>query len=145
MQAWLIWLIAAVALLVAELFSLQLVLVMFSLGAFAASIAAGQHVNLFVQSLIFAGVSVFTLILVRPVVLARLHRHSDKAKTGIDALIGAPATVLKPVNESGGLVKVSGEDWSAQAVEPGAIYQPGEKVFVVEVKGAIALVSGEQK
>ncbi len=139
-DVWLIWLIAAVVLLVAELFSLDLVLAMFSAGALAASVSAASNVALVMQSLIFAGVSILTLIFVRPLALRMLLNPSDPAKTGLDALAGAPASVLKQVDESTGLVKLGGEEWSAIAVEPGEVFEPGERVYVVEIRGATVLV-----
>lgn len=141
MDAWLIWLVAAGVLLVAEMFSLQLVLVMFSVGALASSAAAALGVNLLAQSLLFAGVSIICLVFVRPLVLRWLGRHSGNTKTGIDALIGGAAVVLQPVDELRGLVKLSGEEWSAQSAHPGQSFEPGEKVYVVQIKGATALVA----
>ncbi len=113
---------------------------MFSAGAFAASISAAGNVELIMQSVIFAGVSILTLIFVRPFALRFLHNSPDPAKTGLEALEGAPAAVLKRVDESGGRVKLRGEEWSAQAVEPGEVFQPGERVYVVQITGATALV-----
>jgi len=137
---WLIWLIAGVVLLIAELFSLDLVLAMFATGAFAAAIAAAGDVQLVMQSLVFAGISIVTLLFVRPLALRWLHHAPDPARTGLEALAGAPASVLKPVDENGGLVKLNGEEWSAQAVEPGEVFEPGERVYVEKIQGATALV-----
>ncbi len=140
MDAWLIWLIAAVVLLVAELFSLDFVLTMFATGALAAALSAAGNVELIMQSLIFAGVSILTLIFVRPLALRWLHNAPDPAKSGLEALEGLPASVLKRVDESAGRVKLRGEEWSAQAVEPGEVFEPGERVYVVQITGATALV-----
>ncbi|HEX3732906.1 MAG TPA: NfeD family protein [Mycobacteriales bacterium] len=140
MDAWMIWLIAAVVLLIAELFSLDLVLAMFSTGALAAAISAASNVELVMQSLVFAGVSILTLVFVRPLALKLLRNTPDPAKTGLEALTGSIATVLKRVDEGGGLVKLRGEEWSAQSYEPGEVFEPGDKVRVVGIKGATALV-----
>jgi len=139
-EIWLIWLIAAVALLIAELFSLDFVLAMFSAGALAAAISAASNAELIMQSLIFAGISILTLIFVRPLALRLLNNAPDPAKTGLEALEGAPAAVLKRVDESGGRVKLRGEEWSAQAIEPGETFEPGDRVYVVQITGATALV-----
>lgn len=143
-MAWLIWLIAAVVLMVAELFSLEFVLIMFSIGAFAAAGSAALGASLLVQSVVFAVVSVLALVGIRPAARRALQKHADKSATGIDALAGRIAVVTKRVDEFSGLVKLSGEDWSARAADAESVFQPGEKVVVVEIKGATALVRRQE-
>ncbi|SHM50686.1 NfeD family protein [Cryptosporangium aurantiacum] len=140
MSAWLIWLIVAVGLLVAEIFSLDLVLVMFASGALAAAVAAGVGSPLLVQALVFALVSVASLVVARPLAKRRLEVAQDPVKHGIDAIRGADALVLEQVDEHHGLVKIGGEQWTARAFDGTQVIEPGQKVQVVEVKGATALV-----
>jgi membrane protein implicated in regulation of membrane protease activity len=139
-RAWVIWLVASVGLLIAEIFSLDLVLIMFSAGALAAAITAGAGLNLLVQALVFAVVSVLALFVARPLVHRRLHPAGDGSRTGIDALKGAPALVLQQVTENGGLVKIGGEEWTARPFDATQILEPGQKVQVIDIKGATAIV-----
>jgi membrane protein implicated in regulation of membrane protease activity len=130
----------SVGLVVAEIFSLDLVLIMFAAGALAASVTAGMGLNLFIQALVFAVVSVLALFVARPMAQRRLHPSADQARTGIDALKGSSAVVLEQVNEHAGLVKIGGEEWTARAFDATQVLEPGAKVQVIDIKGATALV-----
>jgi membrane protein implicated in regulation of membrane protease activity len=139
-RAWVIWLVASVGLVIAEIFSLDLVLIMFAAGAFAAAMTALVIQNVFVQAIVFALVSVLALFVARPLVQRRLHPIGDHTRTGIDALKGATALVLKPVTETGGLVKIGGEEWTARPFDATQQLEPGQKVQVIDIKGATAIV-----
>jgi membrane protein implicated in regulation of membrane protease activity len=138
--AWLAWSIAAVALVVGEIFTPGL----FFLGPVALAAVAGAIVSLFgaplwLQLLVFAGSSFASLGLLRPI--ARRHLTMPHAiRTGAAALVGAPAVVLQRVDADGGLVRIGGEDWSARAYMPDQVLEPGAKVEVAEISGATALV-----
>lgn len=140
MRAWLIWLIVSVGLVVAEIFSLDLVLIMFAAGALAAAGTAVVTDNLFVQAVVFAVVSVLALVAARPVVQRRLHPSGDGARTGIEAIKGSTAVVLELVDEHQGLVKIGGEEWTARVFDATQTLEPGQKVQVIDIKGATALV-----
>jgi membrane protein implicated in regulation of membrane protease activity len=64
-------------------------------------------------------------------------------RTGTDALIGERAVVLQRIaNAEGvGAVKLAGEIWSARAYDEDEILEAGEKVQVIEIRGATALVT----
>lgn len=134
-----IWLVAGVLLAVAELFTLDFVLVMLAAGAFAAA-ATGLVLPPVVQVLVFAGVSVLGLVTVRPAIKKHLHRGADPAVMGIDALEGADALVVEEVAHGRGMVKIGGELWQARPYDATQVFEPGSQVRVVEVKGATALV-----
>jgi membrane protein implicated in regulation of membrane protease activity len=136
----LIWLLVSAGLVVAELFSLDLVLIMLATGALAAGGAAALGAPLVVQALVFAIVSVLALFGVRPVVRRRLENTTAETKHGIEALKGADALVLARVDEHSGLVKIGGEEWTARAYDATQVLEPGQKVQVVDIKGATALV-----
>ena len=53
---------------------------------------------------------------------------------------GAGALVLARVDEHSGLVKIGGEEWTARAYDATQVLEPGQKVQVVDIKGATALV-----
>jgi membrane protein implicated in regulation of membrane protease activity len=56
------------------------------------------------------------------------------------APIGKRAIVVTRVDAQGGLVKIAGEEWSARAYLAGEVLEPGTRVEVVQIEGAIALV-----
>lgn len=134
-----IWLIAGVLLAVAELFTLDFVLIMLAGGAFAAA-AAGLVLPIPAQVVVFAAVSALGLLTVRPAIRRHLHRGAEPAVMGIEAVEGAEATVIEQVAEGRGMVKIGGELWSARPYDATQVIDAGAMVRVVEVKGATALV-----
>jgi membrane protein implicated in regulation of membrane protease activity len=134
-----IWLIAGVLLAVAELFTLDFVLIMLAAGAFAAALA-GLAVSVPFQVVIFAVVSGLGLFAVRPVIKKHLHRGAEHAVMGVDAIEGSEATVIEEVGEGRGMVKIGGELWSARPYDHTQVIDAGVRVRVVEVRGATALV-----
>jgi membrane protein implicated in regulation of membrane protease activity len=139
MRDWVLWLLFGVGLAVAELLSLDFVLIMLAAGALAASAAAGLDAPLLVQGLVFALVSALALVLVRPV--ARRHLVGGPAIiTGVAALVGRDALVLERVDAHTGLVKIDGEQWTARPFEDSQVLAPGETVEVIKIQGATALV-----
>ncbi len=128
MAAWLAWVIAALLLAVGEIFTPGLFFLgPVALAAVAAAVAA------------VAGASLASVGFLRP--LARAHIHMPPAlRTGTAALTGAKATVLQRVDQSGGRVRIGGEEWSARPYMEDQVLEPGAEVEVVEIKGATALV-----
>jgi membrane protein implicated in regulation of membrane protease activity len=134
-----IWLVAGVLLAIAELFTLDFVLIMLAVAAFAAGVV-GLVLPVPVQVVAFAAVSVLGLVAVRPAIKRHLHRGADPAVMGMDAIEGAEATVVEEIAEGRGMVKIGGELWSARAYDATQVIEAGAQVRVVEVKGATALV-----
>lgn len=135
------WIVIAVALGIAEVFTTFLVFGMFAAGALAAALVASFDGNVVLQAVAFVAVSAALLILVRPI--ARRHLHtSPEIRTGVDLLVGQSALVVQRVDAHGGRVKIGGEIWSARALHPEQILEPGTEVDVIEIKGATALVFG---
>jgi membrane protein implicated in regulation of membrane protease activity len=137
-----LWIVLGVLLAVAEIFTTTLFLIMFAAGAFAAAGAAALGAPVALQALIFAVVSALSVAVVRPVI----RRHTSGALEpgqqpfGVEALAGADALVLEPVDGERGLVKIDGELWSARSYDASCSYRAGERVQVIQIRGAIALV-----
>ena len=138
MPDWLIWLVAAAALIGGELLSLDLVLIMLAGGAGAAAAAAALSAPLIVQALVFALVSLALLAGARPIL--RRHLTVGHTATGIEALTGSPAVVIESVDHQSGRVKIGGELWSARSYDHTQTLAAGERVQVMEISGATALV-----
>jgi membrane protein implicated in regulation of membrane protease activity len=124
----------------AELFTLDFVLIMLAGGAFAAAAVGLAGVPIPIQAIVFAVVSTLGLAAVRPAIKRHLHRGSDPALMGVDALEGTEATVVEEVADGRGMVKIGGELWSARPYDLTQVLEAGMQVRVVEVKGATALV-----
>jgi membrane protein implicated in regulation of membrane protease activity len=136
-----VWLIIGIALVVAEVFTVDLVLLMLAVGAFAGAGTALVTDSLVAQVLVFAVVSVLALAGVRPLIKKRmLHHTDDGTPLSVAAVEGSEAVVLERVDTDHGLVKIQGDTWTARAFDATQVLEPGERVKVVDVKGATALV-----
>jgi membrane protein implicated in regulation of membrane protease activity len=129
-----------VALAIAEVFTSTFVLIMLAAGALAAAAAAAVGFPLWAQALAFALVSGATLAGVRPLIQQRVHRSADPAPIGLASIEGAPGLVLERIDADHGLIKIEGEMWSARPYDATQVIEPGERVRVIEIKGATALV-----
>jgi membrane protein implicated in regulation of membrane protease activity len=138
-NSWVGWFGLVPLLGIAELMSLDLVLLMLALGAAGGGVAALLSAPFWLCLLVAIVVSAATLTLVRPPMVARLHRGTD-LRTGHAALEGATAVVVDEVSEMSGRVKLSGELWSARAYDPNEVIVPGTKVRVFSIDGATAVV-----
>jgi membrane protein implicated in regulation of membrane protease activity len=114
----------------------------FALGAALAAIVALLGVGAPLSGLVFVAGSGIVFGTLRPV--ARRHRRIPPSiRTGAAALVGKPALVLERIaNEEGvGCVKIDGgEVWTARSYDQDEVIDAGERVEVIEIKGATALV-----
>ena len=140
MPDWLIWAIVAVGLAIGEIFTPGLfILGPVAIAAVAALAIAAFEGGAVLQLIVFIAGSLASLAFLRPI--ARAHLHLPSAlRTGTAALVGTKATVLKRVDDSGGLVRIGGEDWTARPYMDGQVFEPGARVEVAEIKGATALI-----
>jgi membrane protein implicated in regulation of membrane protease activity len=140
MGAWIAWAIVAVGLAVGEIFTPGLFFLgPLAVAAVVSAIAAAIGAGIAVQVIVFAGASLASLAVLRP--LARAHLHMPPAlRTGTAALVGARAVVVQRVDDSGGRIRLGGEEWSARAYVPEQVFEPGAHVEVAEIQGATALV-----
>ena len=87
----------------------------------------------------FLVVSVLLLVLVRPALRRRLT-PAVALPTGIQALEGKSALVLDRVARDEGQVKLDGQVWTARPLNDNDVYEPGERVTVMQINGATAVV-----
>ena len=137
---WVLWLVLAALLGVAEIATLDLLFLMLAAGAAAGAVTAGIGAPFLAQALAALAVSVGMLGVVRPVALRHLRSSAPGARTGIEALVGREALVLERVDAHTGRIKLAGEVWSARAYDVGPAIEPGRTVHVVTIEGATAVV-----
>jgi membrane protein implicated in regulation of membrane protease activity len=139
---WILWLVAACILGVGEMHQGGLYLLPFALGAALAAAVSLLGVATGLSVLVFVLASVIVFGALRPV--ARRHRRLPPAiRTGAAALVGKRATVLERIaNDEGvGCVRIEGgEVWTARSYDEDEVISVGERVEVVEIRGATALV-----
>jgi membrane protein implicated in regulation of membrane protease activity len=140
-DVWLVvWLVLGVVLVVAELFTTTFVLLMLAAGAFAAAAAAALDVGVVGQGIVFALVSALALFGVRPALRRHLKGSEHDTPMGVSAIEGSSCLVVEEIDEDHGLVKIDGELWRARPYDATQIIPAGERVRVVEIKGATAMV-----
>ncbi|MFI2722095.1 NfeD family protein, partial [Streptomyces collinus] len=113
---WFLWLLAAAALGAAEFFTLTLVFGLLAGAALVAAVVAGVGIGLLGQLLALGAAAAAGLVLVRPVALRHMAQQ-PLIRDGSDALIGKRAEVMQEVTATRGLIKLSGEEWSARALD----------------------------
>ena len=137
---WAAWLLLAVALGVAEMVSLDLILLMVAVGALVGALVALAGAPFILQVLLAAGASGAMLMLVRPSLVARLH-DGPTLVSGHDRLVGQQGVVTEELSAlNPGRVKVGGEIWSACPYDEGLTIPPGATVEVFAIRGATAYV-----
>ena len=138
-MAWVAWLIAAAALGVAEYFTLTLAFGLLAAAALVAAIVAGLGGAVLLQVLAFAVTAAVGLLVVRPIARQQMT-HPPLVREGSYALTGKKAVVVEEVTDTRGLIKLSGEVWSARAFDESQVIPPGTSVDVMEIDGATAIV-----
>jgi membrane protein implicated in regulation of membrane protease activity len=136
---WFLWLLAAAALGAAEFFTLTLVFGLLAGAAVVAAVVAGVGIGLLGQLLALGAATAAGLVLVRPVALRHMAQQ-PLIRDGSDALIGKRAEVMQEVTATRGLIKLSGEEWSARTLDETHVIPVGALVDVMEIEGATAIV-----
>ncbi|MCW2853189.1 MAG: hypothetical protein JWM84_2853 [Nocardioides sp.] len=137
---WQTWLGLAIVLGVAEMFSLDLVLIMVAVGAVAGMVVALLGAPLALQALVAAGASVAMLALVRPQ-LAKRFQGGPELNLGHNKLVGQRAVVTQEITGLEiGRIRLGGEIWSAAPYDEHLTIAPGQTVEVLAIKGATAYV-----
>ncbi|MFI6158065.1 NfeD family protein [Kitasatospora sp. NPDC051170] len=139
MDSWIVWLLIAGVLGIPLVLTAVPEFLLFAIGALAASGVAALGGGVVLQTASFLVVSVAMVAFVRPIAYRQLQK-GPHVKMGIEALQGATAVVAETVDGEGGRIKLNGEIWSARALHPDQVYEPGQQVDVVEIQGATALV-----
>lgn len=134
------WLIAAVGLGIPLVLTAMPEFGMFAVGAVAAAVTAALGGGTVPQVLVFAGVSVALIAVVRPIASRHRQQQRPQLASGIEALKGRQAIVLERVDAHGGRIKLAGEVWSARTLDGGAVCEAGQEVDVVDIDGATAVV-----
>ncbi len=142
MDAWVLWLIAAVVLAMAEVVNTSFYLFPFAIGAGGATLVELAGAGTPIAVIVFALLTVLSFAFLRPI--ARRHlRTPPQIRTGTAALIGSTALVLERIaNDEGvGCVRLNGEVWTARSYDDDQEIEVGKRVHVVEIRGATALVA----
>ena len=119
----------------AEMFSLDLILIMLAAGALVGMVAALLDLPVAIQILAAAATSVAALALVRPSMVKRLHAGPELAM-GHGKLVGKQGIVTHEISGlATGRIKLAGELWTAAPYDETTSIAAGETVEVLEIRG----------
>ena len=139
MLSWIVWLIVAAVLGVAELLTTTLAFGLLAIAAVAAAVVGAFHLSFALQLVAFAVAAGAGLGFVRPIAIKHI-KQPPALRTGVAALVGRSAIVLEEVTEHSGRVRIDGEEWSSRPYDDTLVIPVGTKVDVMQIKGATVLV-----
>lgn len=137
---WLIWVIISIVCLILELSSGDFFILCFAIGAAVAAIIAACGLSLTWQIILFAVISILSLLLVRPALIRKLHKPHRERLSNAEAMIGQEGRVSETIEAGGyGRVAIDGDDWKALSADGSAI-EKNTRVRVVKMDSIILTV-----
>ena len=135
-----IWLIVFVACIAIEIITMGLTTIWFAVGSLAAAIVSAIGAPLWLQLVLFFGVSLLLLYLTRPVAVKYFNK--DRVKTNAESLVGQQAIVISEIDNLQGIgqVTVNGQEWSARNVRGDERLSVGSVVFIRAISGVKLMV-----
>ena len=138
---WQIWLIIAGVCFIVEMATVGFFIFWFGVGAlFSMIVSIFIPESIPIQCAVFVITSVILLFLTKPLV-NKFTKKDKKIDTNSYSIIGKTGIVTQDINpiHSVGLVKVSGEVWSAKTTD-GSIIEKGSEVKVIKIDGVKVVV-----
>jgi membrane protein implicated in regulation of membrane protease activity len=139
MVSWIVWLIVAAVLGVAELVTTTLAFGLIAVAALVAAAAGAIDLPVPVQFIAFVVAAGAGLGVIRPIALRHI-KQPPLLRSGTAALVGRNAVVVQEVTGDSGRVRIGGEEWSSRAYDETLVIPVGARVHVMEIEGATALV-----
>lgn len=142
MDAWAIWTIAAVCLLIVEVLTQMMWALCLSIGALAALGGALAGVDTRWQLVILIVGALVAYVSLLPW-FKRRHARLEKRenRTGMDALIGRRAIVSHEIRPGElGRARIDGDNWQVRAPGVDRVVRPGETVVVTAYDSIILTV-----
>lgn len=134
--SWWFWLIIAFVIGFVEVTTFTFVLLWIAIAAFLTAVLTVFVDNLWIQSLVFAIVSVVLLAVTRPVV--RKWKQKRTYPDRLDTMIGHRGVVVtEALPGAFATVRVKGDLWSARSAHP---LQEGQEILVVSASATILTV-----
>ena len=95
------------------------------------------------EIVVFGVASLATTLAIRPILRKRFLQTTPTRTFDYAELTGKTAEVVEAVTDdvqSGGMVRIAGELWSARSANVGDTYPQGESVQVIDIDGTTAVV-----
>jgi membrane protein implicated in regulation of membrane protease activity len=139
------WLVLLIVAIVVEVLTMGLTTIWFAGGALVAILAAMLHLPIWLQIILFAGVSLTLLFFTRPVAVKYFNR--DRIKTNVESMVGRQAVVTGEIDNIQGIgqVTLSGQEWSARSTDEKVRIPVGSVVNIVSVSGVKLIVRPDEQ
>ncbi len=136
------WLVAMVIFLILEMATISLVSIWFVGGSLAAFLVSFAVRKPWVEVLVFLGVSLALLFLIRPLARKFSVKKKDQIRSGAQALVGKRAVVTEQIDNlhATGSVQVNGQYWSAKCLDDEEKIEKDSVVIIREVDGVRLVV-----
>ena len=143
MSAIFTWLLLIAALLVVEAMTAGLTTIWFAGGAAVALVCAFLGGPFWLQTGLFAAVSLILLLVTRP--LALKYMRKGNGKNSLDRMIGQEVLVTEKIDNLRGTgeVQVDGQYWTARSVDNDHIIEKGEIAMIRSIQG-VKLIVGKR-
>jgi membrane protein implicated in regulation of membrane protease activity len=139
MGSWIVWLVLAAVLGVAEVMTTTLAFGLIAAGAAVAAVVGAVGAGVPFQVAAFAVATAAGLGVIRPIAMRHI-KQPPLLRSGTSALVGRSAKVVAEVTGDGGQVRIGGELWSARPYSESQVIPVGSTVDVFAIEGATALV-----
>lgn len=135
-----LWLVLFIGFLIMEASTVAVVSLWFACGALVSMIASLLGAQIWLQAVLFVGVSALLLALLRPVM--KKFITPKLVATNADSLIGTTGIVIEEIDNinAKGRVKLGGMEWSARSTS-GELVSVGNQVQVDRIVGVKVYVT----
>lgn len=135
-----LWIIVLIAAIFIEAMTMGLTSIWFAGGALTAIILELLNAGTYLQVIVFLVISLLLLYFTRPVAVKLFNK--ERVKTNAEGLIGKQAVVTDTIHnlKTTGKVVVAGQEWSARSSDEETIFETGEIVRIVDIKGVKLIV-----
>ncbi|MEJ5919842.1 MULTISPECIES: NfeD family protein [unclassified Corynebacterium] len=144
-MASLIWFGLSLLFVFAELLVGDLSMLMLGGGALAAAGVSLADTPVWVDIIVFVVSTAGLMGAVRPVLRRKMtaNDHSHEVESSPKSLPGKSAMVVEKITADSGLIRLSGDLWTARPIDPGITIDPGTRVTVINIDGNTAVVDKE--
>ena len=126
------WLVVAICSIVVDIMTSSFFFVLFSIGAVVAAVCGVFGVPFIIQVIIFAVVSIISLVLGYPVLKKKYKNMHKRTPLREETYIGKIIISEKEISEKA-QVKINGEYWTV--VNEGEVIHVGDKFEIIGIEG----------
>lgn len=133
-----IWLGITIVAVIIEILTTDLVSIWFAAGGIVSLITCLLGASQMIQIVLFVIVSIFTIIIVRPI--AKKYLRTNIEKTNVDRVIGKHGLVTKTITaDNKGEVKVMSTSWPATSLD-NTVINEGDYCEIIAIEGVHLVV-----